>query len=178
MVVMGSRRMRPPGLTCRWATYVSAGALVAIAVLTRPQLPAGGLVLVAALTAAHMAALLFPVSVGTAGPWRGRRCLDDAPLAVMSLVLAPTTALLMVAFSAVAAGVHIRKYRTTPGGMAMGASRTILRGAVVFTVVDLMPTGTALHVIVALYVAFNVERLAGLPPFFSLVHIALSLIHI
>jgi diguanylate cyclase (GGDEF)-like protein len=92
----------------------------------------------------------------------------------MALVLVPTTAILVVAFSALSSGVHIRRYRTTPGRMAMGASRTIVRGAVVFTVVDLMPTGTALQVVVALYAAFIIERVAGLPAFFALIHLALG----
>ena len=172
--VMWSRRERPAGLLSRSVAYMAAAALVAVAGVCSPSVPNGGLLLLAALSAAHIAAMVFPVVMGTVGMWRARRTVAGTVVAIMGLLIPAPTAILIVAFDAIVSGVHIRRFRTTPGRLPMGASRTIIQASAVFLVMDLLPTQSAEQVFVAAYAAAAVARRVDLPMWVSMVHLALG----
>jgi diguanylate cyclase (GGDEF)-like protein len=98
---------------------------------------------VAAVASAGLtAAMVVPVVLDVRS---GRRTSSGPAVSgVLPFVLGWAWCVLAVVVAAVASGLHIRRYRTTPGGMALGASSVIVCAAAGAAVVRaLLPAGVS-----------------------------------
>jgi hypothetical protein len=100
--------------------YAAAGAVVGVAAVSVVGEPLPNLAVWAALTVAYTAALAFPIRLY---PGRGGRVSMAVTASVtMGFMLPLGWAVLATAVGAVASGLHIRRFLTTPGGMLWGSS--------------------------------------------------------
>lgn len=118
----------------RVGVYVIAVAVVGVAVASTRGEPLPDVWVVAGLIAAHGLVLAFPV---VWDPMSGRRSsLKVGTVTVVGFALPVAWGVVVCATAALLSGLHIRRYRTTPGGLALGASSVTLAAAGCLLTID------------------------------------------
>jgi diguanylate cyclase (GGDEF)-like protein len=119
---------RSARLRWRGGVYVVAGTLAASAAAQAFAHPSGRDAAVAGSGAVGLAAVMA-VPVVLDARFGRRTSSGPAVSAVLPFVLPWSWTVLAVVVAAVASGLSIRRYRSTPGGMALGASGVIVSAA-------------------------------------------------